>query len=151
VVGFSSIYVYSFSSLSNRTSATNCARIYNLELPNNALSDSLPAAWATRLELDCRDVWNAFFLHNLLNDHAERNAILELPHQSPSQDVRIREALRARNLRMVGPGQEEWNHACDLCCWVEKNSEGIECRLLTLRLRSFSLTFIGRPIAFDSH
>ena len=25
---------------------------------------------------------------------------------------------------MAGPGQEEWNHGCDLCCWFETNGEG---------------------------
>jgi hypothetical protein len=133
VVSFQYIDLFSFSPSSNRTSATNCARIYNLERPLNNL---LPVAWATRLELDCRDVWNAFFLHSLLEDHAERHSTLQLPHQASSQDVRIREALRARNLRMVGPGQEEWNHACDMCCWVTTDDEGIERRLQNL-LRHF--------------
>ena len=27
---------------------------------------------------------------------------------------------------MVGPGQEHWNHACDMCCWVFEE-DGIMC------------------------
>jgi hypothetical protein len=111
----------------DRTSATNCARIYNLGLSHNPIAHLLPPVWDARLELDCRDVWNAFFLHALLLDHAEQGTVLQLPHNAPSQDARFREALRARNFRMVGPGQEEWNHACDLCCWVMVGDDGIEC------------------------
>jgi hypothetical protein len=32
---------------------------------------------------------------------------------------------------MVGPGQEHWNHACDMCCWVFEE-DGIICMLLRL-------------------
>lgn len=28
-------------------------------------------------------------------------------------------------MAMVGPGQEMWNHACDLCCEIQKNVSGV--------------------------
>jgi hypothetical protein len=33
---------------------------------------------------------------------------------------------------MTGPGQDEWNHACDLCCWVEIGDDGVERMLFLL-------------------
>lgn len=87
---------------------------------------SIPAAFPTRLELDTKDVWNGFFLHSLLVDHMEQKTILELPHNATSQADRLKPQLQARNMRMAGPGQEEWSHACDLCCWVFEE-DGILC------------------------
>jgi hypothetical protein len=111
----------------HRTSATNCARIFNTGLSNRRVNVAVPAAFPTRLELDTKDVWNAFFLHSLLRDHAEQDTILEVQHNASSQAERLKPALQARNLRMVGPGQEHWNHACDLCCWVFEE-DGVQCR-----------------------
>jgi hypothetical protein len=62
----------------------------------------------------------------------ERNAVLELDHNATSQAHRLRPALEARNRQMVGPGQEEWNHACDLCCWVFVDEDGNLCMYLYL-------------------
>jgi hypothetical protein len=124
-------FVFSMSLMTtNRTSATNCARIYNTDATHEHVRKSLPTVWATRLQLDCRDIWNGFFLNSLLIDCLERSTYLELPHNAPSQEVRFRDALRARNLRMAGTGQDEWNHACDLCCWVEMGEDGVESTLL---------------------
>jgi len=81
--------------------------------------------WSNNLELDVEDVWNGFFLHSLLLNHLEQSTVLELDHNAPSQSRRLRPALEARNLQMVGPGQEEWNHACDLCCWIYEDENGI--------------------------
>ena len=114
-----------------RTSATNCARIYNTGLSNHRINVAIPPAFPTRLELDTKDIWNGFFLHSLLLDHGEQDTILEVEHDAPSQAERLRPSLQARNLRMVGPGQEHWNHACDMCCWVFEE-DGIVCKLLSL-------------------
>jgi hypothetical protein len=81
-----------------RTSATNCAHIYNTSLSNQRISVAVPAAFPTRLELDTKDVWNGFFLHSLLLDHVEQGTILEVEHDAPSQAERLRSSLRARNL-----------------------------------------------------
>ncbi|KAF8077601.1 hypothetical protein FPV67DRAFT_1614590 [Lyophyllum atratum] len=124
------------------TSATNCARIYNEGLVLKTISASLPAVYSKSLIMDVEDVWNAVFHHWLLQDAAERNDLLELEHNAPSQAERLRPALRARNLRMVGPGQDEWNHACDLCCWVNKNPTG---ELTYLRSTVTDGITIGHP------
>ncbi|EPQ54160.1 hypothetical protein GLOTRDRAFT_44279 [Gloeophyllum trabeum ATCC 11539] len=106
------------------TSATNCARIHNLMLSPMSYSLLMPEDWPVKLPLDVDKVWDAFFLYSLLLDHDERHTCLELRHDAPSQWERLRPAVRARNLAMAGPGQPEWNHACDLCCWVSEDEEG---------------------------
>ncbi|KAJ6448452.1 hypothetical protein C8R45DRAFT_850345 [Mycena sanguinolenta] len=100
------------------TSATNCARTYNEGLSNQTVASALPTIWPYSFEIDVDDVWNAFFLHNLIIDHNSRGRVLELSHAASSQSERLRPALHERNVRMAGPGQDAWNHACDLCCWL---------------------------------
>ncbi|KAK7038548.1 hypothetical protein R3P38DRAFT_2615722 [Favolaschia claudopus] len=99
------------------TSGTNCARIYNTSITQATLEPLLPHDWPN-LKIDTEDVFNSFFLYALLLDHHERNDILQLRHDAPSHAERLRPALEARNSRMAGTGQEEWNHYCDLCCWI---------------------------------
>ena len=111
-----------------RVSATNCARNYTLITKR---APNLPTDWA-HLELDVDDVWNAFFLHTLLNQHEEREQTLVLPQRGYTQRERLLFAIRDENARMVGTGQEHWNHVCDKCCWVyEKGGVQREfsCRL----------------------
>jgi CxC5 like cysteine cluster associated with KDZ transposases len=107
---------------------TVLASMYNTGLSNDVIRDSLPATTPMRLELDTRDVWNGFFLHSLLLDHAEKEAILEVQHNAPSQAERLQPQLKARNLRMIGPGQEHWNHICDLCCHIKEDKDGAFCK-----------------------
>jgi hypothetical protein len=56
-----------------------------------------------------------------------RGTILEIDHKCHTQADRLRPALEARNARMMGPGQEQWNHGCDKCTHVLQ-SEGGERR-----------------------
>ncbi|KAJ7211649.1 hypothetical protein GGX14DRAFT_564870 [Mycena pura] len=100
------------------TSSTNCARIYNMSISKQALQTLLPADWSLRFQMDGDDVFDSFFLHALILDHCEHGDILELRHDAPSQSERLRPALEARNAHMVGPGQEEWNHVCELCSYI---------------------------------
>lgn len=97
-----------------RVSATNSARIYNLEAENRMVR--LPQHWNHSLDLSTETVWDAFFLNGLILDAKERNTALELRHDVSDQATRFRPALEARNERMVGPGHELWNHACNVCC-----------------------------------
>lgn len=69
-------------------------------------------------------VWNAFFLHALLYDFQDRSDILILQHNSRSHSERLRPAIIARNLRMVGPGQRQWSHACNKCTWFKDIGNG---------------------------
>lgn len=74
----------------------------------------------------------------------ERNSILELQHNASSQAERLRPHLRSRNMRMVGPGQEQWNHVCDLCCWIEEDDDGSFCELLRSSFSQFLTEHIGQ-------
>ena len=119
------------------TSATNCARIYNEGLAITSITPHLPAAYSKSLVLDAEDVWSSLFLYWLLQDCEEQQTVLELEHDSPSQAKRLQPALRLRNRRMVGPGQEEWNHACDLCCWIDTRSDGTQSNNFIHLIESF--------------
>ncbi|KAI0689723.1 hypothetical protein C8T65DRAFT_746069 [Cerioporus squamosus] len=106
------------------TSATNAAEIYNLAERPDELVAELNLDSKLSKHLTTIQAWDAFFTHSLLLHHQEHGTTLELDHNAPSHAERLRPALQARNLMMVGPGQEEWSHACDLCCWVHENEEG---------------------------
>jgi hypothetical protein len=110
-----------------RTSATNCARIYNTSISNDSVQSSLPTDWQTSFDLDVEDVWNGFFSYALLLDHHERKEPLKVQHNASSQPECLRPALEARNIRMTGTGQEEWNHACQGCCYMYQVNEGPWC------------------------
>jgi hypothetical protein len=130
------IYLY----LPLRTSATNCSRIYNEGFNNSEINPFLPATWFYSLKMRVDDVWNGFFIHCLLLDHEEWNATLQLTHTAQSQSKRLQPALKARNARMRGPGQEHWNHACDLCCWVYTDSDDVKRKYInrfSLRKRTY--------------
>lgn len=109
-----------------RTSASNCARIYNDGLARSALNLILPPVPSKSLILVVEDVWDSLMLYWLLTDCDEQGEVLELIHVAPSQAKRLRPALKARNKRMEGPGQEAWNHACELCCWVDTKTDGTQ-------------------------
>ncbi|KAI0360950.1 hypothetical protein OH77DRAFT_1392352 [Trametes cingulata] len=106
------------------TSATNCAKFYNLSLVKHEVEELLPAGWKFTRMLTAEHVWDAFFTYSMLLDHQERGTILHLAHNAPTHSERLRPALQARNALMVGPGQEQWAHACDLCCWVHTDQNG---------------------------
>nr|GAT48245.1 predicted protein [Mycena chlorophos] len=104
------------------TSNTNCAKIYNESLKDRGFLCFLPADWPYTFDLDVQKAWNAFFIHGLLIDH-QGGRVLEVPHDAAHKD-RFKAALLARNKRMVGPGRDEWNHACDGCCLYTQDKEG---------------------------
>ncbi|KAF7341033.1 hypothetical protein MSAN_02089100 [Mycena sanguinolenta] len=114
--------LFSTMMVTSWTSATNCARTYNEGLSNQIVSSALPGNWPYSFEIDVEDVWNAFFIHNLIVDHNSRGMVLELSHAAPSQSERLRPALHERNARMAGPGQDAWNHACNSCCWFKEEN-----------------------------
>ncbi|KAK7684278.1 hypothetical protein QCA50_012602 [Cerrena zonata] len=129
------------------TSATNCARIYNESLiASSSITDVLPPAWEYRLHMKVEDVWNTFFLQALLLDTEEHANLLELPHDASSQAARLEEAIQSRNALMSGTGQEHWNHACDLCCWVHTDAMGTPGYLRSVVVDGISIAFtIAQP------
>jgi len=133
------------SDKSFRTSASNCARIYNDGLALHSLSSSLPAAYSKKFVLDVENIWDGLCLSWLLEDADEREEVLVLIHDAPTQAKRLQPAMQARNLRMAGPGQEAWNHVCELCCWIDTRSDGrkgeFEINLLSLTLVSNRFSF----------
>ncbi|TFY52205.1 hypothetical protein EVJ58_g10145 [Rhodofomes roseus] len=106
------------------TSGTNCARFYNTSMRRSELDVLLPIQWATNMDMTTEWVWDGFLLYSLLLDHHEHGTVLEVSHDATNQADRLALALHARNARLAGPGQELWNHACDLCCWVSKDAGG---------------------------
>jgi len=84
-----------------------------------------PTYWGKTYSMDLDDVWNGFYIYALAMDCYEIGQLLVLPHSKGMQQRdRLEVGIRARNLRLEGPGQEAWNHACDLCCYVFKDENG---------------------------
>ncbi|KAJ7065822.1 hypothetical protein C8F01DRAFT_1218892 [Mycena amicta] len=121
------------------TSGTNCAKIYNESMKDRSLTPFLPADWGYTFDLDVEKVWNAFFLHGLLLDVGSGS--LEVPHDGFNKH-RFTAALLVRNQRMAGPGQTEWNHACDACTWYTEDNKG---NLAVVRSCVTDGITIGRP------
>jgi hypothetical protein len=84
----------------------------------------LPPHWQPKLTLYEEDVWNAFYIHGLLLDHTSHSTTLQIPNKASSQANRLRPALEARNCLMSGPGQVEWNHACEKCTYIFPGADG---------------------------
>jgi hypothetical protein len=96
-----------------RTSATNCARMYN-----HTLSDTAPPGdWAFGFMVTTEQVWDGFVLLALLEDCQGRSKLLEVPHTGAQKD-RFTAALRSRNLRFRTYGQPELRHYCNRCLRV---------------------------------
>ncbi|KAH9481160.1 hypothetical protein JR316_0005680 [Psilocybe cubensis] len=128
--------------LTSWTSASNCARIYNEAIASKSLSSSLPAAYSKSMVLEHNDVWNGLSLFWLLEDSEEEDEVLQIDHVAPSQAIRLRKALKRRNLWMAGTGQEAWNHVCDLCCWYNDLPDGTQTFLRSVVTDGIT---IGRP------
>ena len=105
-----------------RTSATNCARLYNL-----SLSSTIPPStgdWAFGFTVTTEQVWDSFVILALLEDCQQRSMILEVPHTGAQKD-RFTEPLRARNLRFRAHGQPELRHYCNKCLRVYQNGKKV--------------------------
>ncbi|KZV59052.1 hypothetical protein PENSPDRAFT_596144 [Peniophora sp. CONT] len=103
---------FTFEMVCAWVSGGNNAQIYNLE---HRFVDPDDPRWHTSPLLTGSLVWNAFFTLALLREADEQGAPLVLPN-AEDLDERLNGALRARNWRTAGTGQENWNHACSLCC-----------------------------------
>ncbi|KAF8057809.1 hypothetical protein FPV67DRAFT_1677039 [Lyophyllum atratum] len=76
------------------TSATNCARMYNLTLSNTVPPDD----WAFGFTVRTEHVWDAFVILSLMEDFERRSKTLVIPHTGAQKD-RFINALQERNIR----------------------------------------------------
>ena len=76
-------------------------------------------------------------------DHAERNDILYLEHDAPTQRERLRKVLNERNQRMEGTGQEEYMHACLACFLVSEDKKGKKSIFSFIYSMEFKLNFMS--------
>ena len=113
IASFGSLF-FDHNWIYHRVSATNNAAIYNLEHEGRA---RILTEWPAPSQLTAELVWDGFFLNALLRECQESHRILELTEGGSD---RLNPALERRNIAMVGPGQDLWNHACNLCCSIEK-------------------------------
>ncbi|KAF6763449.1 hypothetical protein DFP72DRAFT_801516, partial [Ephemerocybe angulata] len=146
-IGTRTCDIFSSMMVNAWTSASNCSRIYNNSFSSARFAEALPLSHSKNLELDegKGTLWNSMYLYWLLLDKLENSdePTLRLKHDAPSQMDRLKPALHSRNERMAGTGQEAWNHACDMCCWVQKGDDG--STRLALRSVVVDGITIGRP------
>lgn len=93
------------------TSATNCARFYNMALSDN---HKPPPGWKFEFALESDHVWNGFMILSLLEDLSPRKETLSVPHTGLDQD-RYKVAMQSRNRRMRLYSQPEIRHYCNKC------------------------------------
>ena len=129
------------SDLTSRTSATNCARIYNSGNTNVTL---LPTGWSKSFVLTVEDMWNGFYVHCLLQNAERYGYLLEVPHAASSTFTRINSALYKANVLRAGHLQPHWNHVCDKCCWIDRDAgDAFSKGIRPLCLSELVLTGIG--------
>jgi hypothetical protein len=107
-----------------RTSATNCARIYNESLGihgNININHNLHSQ--AKFILRTEQVWDSFVILSLLQDCVQRETLLCVPHTG-DQETRFKAAMEQRNERIVVYGQPEWAHACFRCMKRSQDSDG---------------------------
>jgi hypothetical protein len=97
------------------TSATNCARLYNLAIGQHPLPvQNTPIPWQFSLAVTSDQVYDGFTILSLLKDCQLRRQILTVPHGGPAKE-RFKVAVQARNNRMWLYGQPELRHHCLTC------------------------------------
>src|ERR1700728_1921002 len=106
-----------------RVSATNCARTYELAEARREPADLEAEGWQFGSKLTTENVWDAFVLLSLLEDHNARHTQLHLPHTGNQKD-RFTGAMIERNERIVLQGQPEIGHYCDKCMRTYETEDG---------------------------
>ena len=102
---------YQFLTSCDRKSATNCAWTYMMLLLNK---NSLPEDWLYQAFSDGTNVYDAFIILSLLEDHLSRQSTLIIPHIGNQSDHLIM-AMTERNSQIRIAGQSEINHYCQKC------------------------------------
>ncbi|KAN0075257.1 hypothetical protein V8E55_011280 [Tylopilus felleus] len=96
-------------------SATNCAHLYSISEVHRASNFKMP--WQFSMSLTTEEVWDAFCLQSLLEDHDMRR-------------------------RLIIHGQEELPHACDSCVRIFEEPDGIATKTEVVVTNGVT---IGRP------
>ncbi|KAG2099283.1 uncharacterized protein F5147DRAFT_582715 [Suillus discolor] len=104
------------------TSATNCAKLYNLCLSHGKQT---PADFKVKFELSVEHVWDGYVITSLLEDCERRMNTLVAPHTGEQRD-RFTEAMIARNRHIQLYGYEQVRrHYCNRCTSMYKDEQGV--------------------------
>ncbi|KAG1782058.1 hypothetical protein EV702DRAFT_1239534 [Suillus placidus] len=118
------------------TSATNCAKLYNLCLSHGKQT---PADYKVKFELSVEHVWDGYVITSLLEDCEHRMSTLFAPHTGEQWD-RFTEAMIARNRHIQLYGYEQ-----NLSCPSITNSGEIPAahmsRSLTMHLDNIKMQY----------
>jgi hypothetical protein len=112
-----SVYKIELLFTSPRTSATNCARVYNLSMGDYSRNRQNQLGWRG-MQMEMEHVWNGFFLHALILEAVCSESRLILPNAEVHHLERFSGALHQRNEAYKGPARPMWNHICRLCSKV---------------------------------
>ncbi|KJA15025.1 hypothetical protein HYPSUDRAFT_72271 [Hypholoma sublateritium FD-334 SS-4] len=97
-------------------SASNASRTFYSMVPDDGYYQ--PNEWGLSDRLTTLQVWDGFLIFSLLEDAQTQGTLLNVPH-SGDQSNRFKEAMEARNKRIIMEGQPDAvQHACDLCMRV---------------------------------
>ncbi|KAG2145259.1 hypothetical protein DEU56DRAFT_732100 [Suillus clintonianus] len=103
------------------TSATNCARLYNLCL---SCGKQAPASYGVKFEVYVDHVWDGYVTSSLLEDCEHRKCSLTIPHTGKQCD-RFTTAMIARNRRTQLYGYDDVHrHHCGKCTRMYTDPEG---------------------------
>lgn len=127
-------------------SFANCAAVY-LNTHKTTTNDKIPESWKFKGKLDGKNVAHAFILLALLEDHQQRNTILQVPHGG-LQSERYKVAMHERNDRIRLYGQPELRHRCQKCV-REYVNDG--CTGLTVHAVVMDGVTLGRPTCGVPH
>lgn len=98
-----------------RTSASNCAQLYNISLAEPAWRKANPIDWPFVFKIQSWHVWDAFVILSLLEYNQANNLpCLNVPHGG-SQRSRFAKAMQERNAHIRALGQQEVTHRCNRC------------------------------------
>ena len=105
----------------NRFSATNCAKLYDVALSDRAKLET--GGWQFGLKLTPNHIWDGFVIKSLLDDCDRNQKQLQVDHGG-DQNLRFHAAMEERNERMILLGQDEVPHYCDRCMRVWEDEHG---------------------------
>ena len=105
----------------NRTSASNCAAVYNQSLtqPQNQ-----PKNWEFSFNLWPEDIWEGISHLAILEHYKKEGDTLTVPHGLDQKD-QLAEAIQKHDQQFDNEGQPEWAHYCEKCIrWTKVDEEG---------------------------